>query len=442
MHPRITTTLDAFAFLPDLHAVGGCVRDALFQRDPHDIDLATSATPDRVRDLASQAGLKAIPTGEQHGTMTLVHPELGPTEVTTFRRDISTDGRRATVAFATRIEEDLGRRDFTINAMALHPSRGLIDPFSGSLDLERRTLRFVGDPEQRIREDYLRVIRALRFANRYDLTLQPATRAALRQYAQHVPVRVSIERIVQEIDKAFQDPTASKFLLALYRLGILTDRRVLPELTGAHRIMQNPKHHPEGDVLSHVLQVVDRAPSTHRWHALLHDIGKPSTARIVGSSGYCSFWGHDKRGAEMIPAIAQRLRLSNSLRDSLVVTTRLHMQPLALTRHGHEPSPKQIRRLQARAGTYLNDLRIVCDADAGHRRGHINDLVFQHLEEPITPVLLGRHLQAQGYHHANKPTQVDELNFTKSLSKAFDHQLDHGVTDLHELLRVALSTRP
>lgn len=437
---HLLEVLAVFDFLPGVHAVGGCVRDALLGVEAADVDLATSATPEEVTRLALERGLRVLPTGLVHGTVTLMSEQRGAVEVTTYRRDVSCDGRRATVAYAASIEDDLSRRDFTINAIALAPDGCLVDPFGGAHDLKAGVLRFVGDARERIHEDYLRVVRGYRFEARYGLTLDPESERVMREEAPGVPDWVSIERIVQEIDKAFAAPRAGGFLRRLYDGGILTHAAVLPEFAGAHALMQNPEHHPEGDVLTHTLEVVERAPDAYRWHALLHDVGKMRTAQPTPDGPWMVFHGHEAVGADLIPAIAKRLRLSNQLAESLEVVTRLHMLPLAYANSG-AINARTIRRFQAKAGVHLGALEVLCRADAGEReRAGMSELFTPLPAAQVAPALMGRHLLERGYRHADQPRQPGEVHFKRALEAAHQHQFDTGETDLDALAAVALAT--
>ena len=438
LHDLITRTLTAFSFLPQVHAVGGAVRDALLGLHPNDVDLATSAHPDEVMRLVQAQGWTAVATGIDHGTITAVHPDLGHVEITTFRHDIETDGRRATIAFAESILEDLARRDLTINAIAYNLNEGVVDPFGGTQDLRAGVIRFVLDPVQRIEEDRLRVIRALRFAARFGFEIEATTFEAVVKAAPTVLDHVSIERVRDEISKSFEDSKPSVLLRELYNLGILTDARVLSELSGAHVLTQNPAYHPEGDVLTHILEVVDRAPISHRWHALLHDIGKPATAERDPAGDWYRFYGHAEVGADLIPHIARRLRLPNNFADSLEVVTRLHMLPLEYSRHSI--TDRMVRRFQARAGEYLDDLHVLCLADADERR-EVPEQLFEPLPTAVKPVLQGRHLVAAGYRHATTDTSGAHVNFGAALQRAYEYQLDTGCTDVQELLRVAVNEK-
>jgi poly(A) polymerase len=207
--------------------VGGCVRNALLREPVSDVDIATDATPETVSDIAETAGFKPVPTGIDHGTVTVV-AEGRPHEVTTFRRDVETDGRRAVVAFSTEIEEDARRRDFTMNALYADRHGQVIDPLDGLPDLLARHVRFVGDPETRIREDYLRILRFFRFHARYgDLEggLDPEGLAACAALSAGLET-ISRERITAELRKllAARDPAPA--VAAMAQSGILA--RVLP----------------------------------------------------------------------------------------------------------------------------------------------------------------------------------------------------------------------
>ena len=182
--------------------VGGAIRDALLGGDPLDWDLATPATPAEVRELFGRR--RTIPVGIDFGTVSVLDDQGVPHEITTFRRDVRTDGRHAEVEFGASLDEDLSRRDFTINAIAFRPRTGEVrDPFGGQGDIRAGIVRAVGDPEQRMREDRLRALRAIRFASRYEFSIEPSTLAAIRNSAPHL-TRLSHERVQQELVKAMQ----------------------------------------------------------------------------------------------------------------------------------------------------------------------------------------------------------------------------------------------
>jgi poly(A) polymerase len=217
--------------------VGGCVRNALLGMPIGDIDIATDATPDRVIALARMAGLKAIPTGIDHGTVTLI-AQRHPFEVTTFRRDVATDGRHATVAFSSRIEEDAARRDFTMNALYARPDGTVVDPLGGLPDLHARHLRFVGDPAERIREDYLRILRFFRFHAWYgdpEAGIDADGLAACAAGLDGLPA-LSRERVGAEMRKLLSAPDPAPSVASMAQSGVLnallpgTDHRALAPL--------------------------------------------------------------------------------------------------------------------------------------------------------------------------------------------------------------------
>ena len=218
--------------------VGGCVRNALLGAPVSDLDISTDARPGRVMELAQAAGLKAIPTGIDHGTITVVSHGI-PHEITTFRRDVETDGRRAVVAFSDKVEEDAARRDFTMNALYARPDGSILDPLNGLPDLEARHVRFIGEAEDRIREDYLRSLRYFRFHAWYgdaDAGFDPDALAAIAANLDGL-TGLSRERVGAELLKLLAAPDPAPSVAAMRNAGILaqlmpgSDDRSLPVLT-------------------------------------------------------------------------------------------------------------------------------------------------------------------------------------------------------------------
>ena len=299
--------------------VGGCVRDRLLGIPHADWDAATSAPPD-----ATAAVLPNATWGNRYGTVTVIGPPR--VEITSYRAEGSYRDRRRPdeVRFGVSLEDDLSRRDFTVNAMAWLPvdllaGRGLlVDPFGGERDLAERLLRTVGDPRERLSEDALRLIRAARLAARYELRIDPPTEAAIIAMAPSV-AGISGERIRDELLRILDiHERPSLALLLLERLGLL--RVVLPELADLRGIPQ-AKALP-GDALDHSLRTVDAAPADVpdlRLTALLHDVGKASTLR----EGH--FIGHEAVGAELADAVLHRLRLPRASADRIVKAIRHHM---------------------------------------------------------------------------------------------------------------------
>ena len=430
MIDTIQEVLNELAFLGERYAVGGSVRDELLGLTIHDVDVATPYPPSVVAVLAQRHGLKVVATGEAHGTLTLFGnglPEEG-VEVTTYRADLSSDGRHAEVGFVSNLTDDLSRRDFTTNAMARSPEGELFDPFGGQADLEAKTLRAVGNARERFGEDYLRVVRAVRFAARYDLNLS-LLESAISEAVPHVSEHVSPERFVSELQKGLggSGAQAATFVRLLYSFGLLS--AFVPEFAGAETLMQNPRYHPEGSVLEHTVLVVEHAPARYRLHALLHDVGKMHSYQPVPHESYNSFHGHEAVGADLIPSIGARLRLSKVLIAELEATTRLHMLPLQMLHGG----PVNIRRFHHRVGDHLSALEAVVRADRMGRPGISEaylESLFTPLPEPVRPILQGRDLLARG--HNPSPA------FTKMLAAAFEYQLEHGETDREMLYQIAL----
>lgn len=207
----------------DVYFVGGCVRNALLGAGASDLDLCTNMRPEQVIDLAETAGIRAIPTGIDHGTVTLVHKSV-PYEITTFRRDVATDGRRAVVAFSDCIKEDAARRDFTMNALYARPDGEVVDPLDGLPDLMARRVRFIGTAENRIREDYLRSLRYFRFHAWYgnpDLGFDPDALSAIAGNLDGIP-SLSRERVGQELVKLLAAPDPAPAIAVMRQIGLLS----------------------------------------------------------------------------------------------------------------------------------------------------------------------------------------------------------------------------
>lgn len=228
----------------EIYFVGGCVRNALLGEPVSDLDLSTSATPQYVTEAAEQAGLKVIPTGIEHGTVTVV-VDGDPFEITTFRRDIATDGRRAVVAFATEILEDARRRDFTMNALYARPTGEIVDPLSGFEDLRARRVRFIGDATRRIQEDYLRILRYFRFHSWYgdaEAGFDPEALAAIAATQEGLD-HLSRERVGAEIMKLLSSSNPAPSVATMRQIGVLA--HVLP---GADDRALAPLIHLEADL--------------------------------------------------------------------------------------------------------------------------------------------------------------------------------------------------
>ncbi len=281
---RILTLLNQAGY--KAYVVGGCVRDALLSKTPKDWDICTSALPDEMERVFQ--GFRVVETGLKHGTLTVVLDGI-PYEITTFRVDGAyTDHRHPDgVTFVTDVREDLARRDFTVNAMAYHPAEGLIDAFGGQEDLRRGVIRCVGQPEERFREDALRILRALRFASVYGFTIDEETAKAAHELKETLSL-VAAERIRAELGKLLCGQGCGNILRA-YRdiLG-----QILPQLVPMFDFPQCTPHH-RFDVWEHTVRSVENVPATEvlRFTMLLHDAGKPATF-TRDEDGVGHFCGH------------------------------------------------------------------------------------------------------------------------------------------------------
>mgnify|MGYP005765423917 FL=1 len=339
-------------------AVGGCVRDSLLKREPHDWDLATAAPWQTVKALFSDS-FPVIETGTQHGTVTVLS-EGHPIEVTTFRIDGSySDGRHPDyVHFTDDLEQDLRRRDFTINAMAFDGGH-LIDPFGGRDDLSLRIIRCVGDPKMRFQEDALRMLRALRFSSSLGFTIEEQTASAIHKQAAALSL-ISAQRIFSELQKLLCGSNVKEVLLGFSDVFAY----ILPELTPLFGLPQNTPHH-RYDVWEHTVQTVANVPPCPhmRFAALFHDMGK-AACRSTDANGIDHFFGHAKKSAEYAHQILFRLKSDRKALDTICALVRRHDIPI-------DPDERLIlRRLRQFGPAFFFDLlalkRADCLAQAAH----------------------------------------------------------------------------
>ncbi len=332
--------------------VGGCVRDSILGKVPADYDIATSADPAQIESVFRD--WRTFEPGRIFGTISVAQEE-GIVEVTAFRKDIGySDGRRPDrVEFTTNLTEDLKRRDFTINAMAYSHSTGIIDPFGGNKDIDMRLIRCVGDPMERLSEDYLRILRAVRFATQLNFSIEISTAGACTKLSAGLN-KVSVERIREELFKILLSDKPSEGLLMMRSLGIL--KEVIPELIPAIGFDQRNPHH-DRSVFQHTLTVLDNTPPVlHlRLAALLHDIGKPYTFS-VDEYGVGHFYGHDKMSVKIGKEFMQRLKCSTELMEKTLNLVKEHMV------HHPDLRKKGLKRQLQRVGSeniyHLIDLQI------------------------------------------------------------------------------------
>ena len=297
---------------------GGCVRDILMRRRPNDYDIVTDAKPEQLKALFE----KTIPIGEQFGVMCVISRGF-QFEVATFRTDVDyRDGRRPTAVKYAGAKEDAARRDFTINGMFYEPTEGkVLDLVGGEEDLEGKIVRAIGNPDERFQEDYLRMLRAVRFAATLGFEIEPQTMQAIQANAARIS-GISAERIRAELEKILTDAGRARGLGLLDASRLL--EQILPEVAAYKGVSQGKRRHPEGDVWEHTLTALSKLESPSFELALatlLHDVGKPSTADTEERP----FQNHERVGEEMARRIAMRLKLSARETDIISFLVRHHM---------------------------------------------------------------------------------------------------------------------
>ena len=333
---------------------GGCVRDLLLGREPADYDVATDATPQQVMHIfpetyavGAQFGVVLVPGSLSDSGLTDEIARRSAVEVATFRSDVGySDGRHPDeVRFTKDPREDVQRRDFTINGMLLDPMTDeILDFVGGREDLKAGVVRAIGEPSRRFAEDKLRMLRAVRFAARFDYKIDPATFAAIQQLAPQIH-QVSQERVRDELTKMLTEGRARRAFQLLDESGLL--REVLPEISAMKGVEQPPQFHPEGDVFVHTLLLLEKLPAgcskTLAWGALLHDVGKPPTFRVAPDR--IRFDGHVDVGVKMAAEICRRLRFSNDETDQILALVDNHMR-FAQVRQMNESTLKKFLRLR------------------------------------------------------------------------------------------------
>lgn len=321
------------------YVAGGAVRDLIMGKTPHDYDISTSAKPDEVKMLFK----RTIDTGIKHGTVMVIENKTGY-EVTTFRRDGEyDDGRHPNdVCFVDSVREDCLRRDFTINAMVYSPKRGLIDFFGGRNDIKSKMIRCVGVPEQRFKEDALRMLRAVRFSAVLSFNIEEKTKRAIKKCAVLIK-KVSSERILEELNKILLSENPDYFRL-LHELGLM--QYIMPQLDVCFGEPQKNKYHIY-DVGEHIMQTVKNTPPdlAVRWAAVMHDVGKPPCSS-TDANGIIHFYGHHRESKRIATDMLHRLRLDNESIHDIIVLVENHDVRI-------EPQSSSIKRMMARTGANL-----------------------------------------------------------------------------------------
>ena len=425
---------------------GGCVRDLLRGREPADYDVATDATPRQVMQIfpqtfavGEQFGVVLVPLqlngfpATLHGEATAVlasqgEPSNAAVEVATFRSDVGySDGRHPDeVRFSKDPREDVQRRDFTINGMLLDPATNeILDFVGGRDDLKAGIIRAIGDPERRFAEDKLRMLRAVRFAARFDYKIDPATMAAIQKLTTTIH-QVSCERVREELTKMLTEGRARRAFELLDATGLLPE--VLPEIAAMKRVQQPPQYHPEGDVFMHTLLLLDNLPAggsvsaskTLAWGALLHDVGKPPTFRVAPDR--IRFDGHVEVGVKMAAEICRRLRFSNHETDQILALVANHMR-FADVQRMKQSTLKKFLRLPA-FDQHLELHRMDCLSSHGqldsyeYSREQLRSMPPEAIRP--TPLITGRDLIDAGYEPGPR--------FKEILAAVEDAQLEGRLT--------------
>ena len=341
------------------YAVGGCVRDLLLNKTPQDWDITTNASPEKIQELFPDSfsqntfGTVTVKTGS-------ANPELALVQITPYRIEgMYSDKRHPDeIKWAKTLQEDLSRRDFTVNAMAIGLNGMLIDLFEGQRDLKEKLIRTVGTPEDRFGEDALRILRAIRFATVLGFSIEPATLDAIKKNA-HWLAAISKERIRDEYIKIIESDNAYAGVLMLQETRTLS--HIIPELLDGVDVEQN-LHHVytvwEHNIRSLKYTVEKRYPLTVRIAALLHDVGKPQTKR--GTGRHCTFYGHDVVGARITAQILERLKFPRELAEKIILLVRYHM----FYYNTGEVTESSVRRLLANVGMEnIDDLLKLREAD-------------------------------------------------------------------------------
>ena len=407
------------------YLVGGSVRDLLMGTQPKDFDVSTDARPERIMDLFPKSGQVGA-----HFGVVLVRDAGAQVEVATFRSDHDyNDGRRpAGVHFESDPRQDVLRRDFTINGLMMEAETGkVLDYVGGRADLERRVVRAIGDPDARFREDHLRLLRAVRFAARLGFEIEAATFEAIVRHHSLI-LKVSAERVREELSRILIEGGALRGFELLDASGMLAD--LLPEVAAMKGVAQPAEFHPEGDVWTHTLLLLEglgRATPTLAWGALLHDVGKPATFRVAER---IRFDGHVEEGARLARGILSRLRFSRDDMERVEALIANHMR----FKDAHRMKESTLKRFLRMPdfGEHLELHRLDCLASNQNLENY--DLVKRKLEElpeeqlKPAPLVTGADLIAAGYEPGPR--------FAEMLAAVEDAQLEGRVGSREEALKM------
>lgn len=405
---------------------GGCVRDQLLDQIPGDYDIATNATPEQVIELFPSAN-----TVGAHFGVVLVKKGGFHFEIATFRTDGDySDGRRPdSVSFSTA-KEDASRRDFTVNGLFFDPMSGdLIDYVCGQADITTRLIRAIGLPEDRFSEDYLRMLRAVRFATTLEFEIEIATKDSIESLADKT-AQIAPERIKEELNKIWRSPNRQRGFDLLVETGLM--KAILPEILDLQGCEQPPQWHPEGDVFKHTRLMLGHLPDNASLplvlSVLFHDIAKPATYTYDEAEDRIRFNGHDKLGSEMAVSILKRLKYSNEVIDAVEAAVANHMK----FKDVQEMRTATLKRFIAidRFDDELELHRVDC-AGSNQNFGNyefVREKIAEFESEPLMPkrLLNGRDLIERGWKAGPE--------FGDLLERAFDLQLENAFADRAQAL--------
>jgi poly(A) polymerase len=413
------------------YLVGGSVRDLLLGAKPKDFDVSTDAHPERIMELFPKSGQVGA-----HFGVVLVRDELAQVEVATFRSDHDyADGRRpASVHFESDPRQDVLRRDFTINGLMMEAGTGnVLDYVGGRADVERRIVRAIGDPDARFTEDRLRLVRAVRFAARLGFEIDSATLESIRRHHALI-LKVAAERVRDELTRILTEGGARRGFELLDASGMLAD--LLPEVAAMKGVGQPPEFHPEGDVWTHtllLLEKLDHPTPTLAWGALLHDVGKPPTFRVAER---IRFDGHVEEGVRLAHGILNRLRFSRDEMERVEALVANHMR----FKDAHRMKESTLKRFLRMPGfgEHLEMHRLDCLASNRNLENY--ELVKRRLEElpeeqlKPAPLVTGADLIAEGYEPGPR--------FAEILAALEDAQLEGRVGSREEALAMVREMFP
>jgi poly(A) polymerase len=413
------------------YLVGGSVRDLLLGAQPKDFDVSTDARPERIMGLFPQSGQVGA-----HFGVVLVRDAGAQVEVATFRSDHEyADGRRpASVHFESDPRRDVLRRDFTINGLMMEAATGeVLDYVGGRADLERRVVRAIGDPDARFLEDHLRLLRAVRFAARLGFEIESATFEAMARHHALI-LKVAAERVREELTRILTEGGARRGFELLDASGMLAD--LLPEVAAMKGVGQPPEFHPEGDVWTHTLLLLEglgRATPTLAWGALLHDVGKPPTFRVAER---IRFDGHVEAGVKLAHGVLNRLRFSRDDMEQVEALIANHMR----FKDAHRMKQSTLKRFLRMPdfGEHLELHRLDCLA--GNRNLENYGLVQRKLEElpaeqlKPAPLVTGTDLIAEGYEPGPR--------FAEMLAAVEDAQLEGRAGSREEAMKMVREMFP